>query len=117
LVPQGAAARVIVNRLAIFFQFLLRFSVSILKTVQNNLYTERVQSLDLVKYYNHPTIVGRIWNIERNDVQMHVRLFFVWEKARASRQSGAKIGYLRFYPAWEKFFTVPLVFSLAISIP
>jgi hypothetical protein len=68
LAHNTAAALVIINFVAIFGQFGLWLPLAILKTVQDYLNALFVQGFNLVENDNNAAIVGRIRDIERNDV-------------------------------------------------
>jgi len=62
---------VIKNAFAIFLKFFL-LATPVFKTMKVNFYTEAMERPDFIKKIEHTAVIGRVRNIEANDMKMFI---------------------------------------------
>jgi hypothetical protein len=74
-IPNSGGARVIIDIFAPLFKLLSRLA-AIFITMQVNLNPRPLQGYKLIININDTPVIGWIWDVERDNVQMHVRHIF-----------------------------------------
>ncbi len=70
---QAGLAGIIVNFFTVFVQFICAVAARVLNAVQVYFYAFLVKCFELIKHVDHAPVVGRVWYIERDYMQMLIR--------------------------------------------